>query len=633
MLNFINLSSSSFVLISFLSFSSTLSATYAAEQTSFETAPLSASGIQRVTVLENESPNFIKATKKVKRILENMQARKKDYISVTEAFIKKFSDSNMNIDKKIEVIDPIWFELSQKKSSNYSSTREKLQHQLNHRKATLCVAKEDFEKRLMIAKNGFEGCQALIDVCDDYICHQNSQTLTTLLDSLLSSHLLSLDGTLKAYIPHETVSALYSHISLKEEEINAYYTQDSRLDSLNQIYYISDFIRPIHILIKEGLQPDARDWGFCESLQKYIHGKLTLDEPTDFLVDGFLYQKGMEKIKGSKGLTDGLAKLSGMVNFGGIISGDSIKVESLSLDEKMAAIKKYGELYQAHRKRVKDYIDKEKNHGNIAKSREFLETILKETSEYSTVPLITMAQPEEEKHTFSQQKKRNQKRPSKKTQQENTASKEVNQKLSTMTPKREIASIATSTTSTTTTTSTNQIATPLNIDAESTSLLTKEASQEKLLEQKDVLLPNVNITTPSVAGSLKIKQPSENTTSSTQLPLVKKEKKENTRNNLINTTSRKILLNILEATTSPFTINYVQALNAMDKIDIRECPSTRKGDYRKLVRMDSNGNIIGKIFAYSPATSTLGYELMKIYRTFIEAQLNDRQDLRARIYG
>lgn len=158
MLNFINLSSSSFVLISFLSFSSTLSATYAAEQTSFETASLSASGIQRVTVLENESPNFIKATKKVKRILENMQARKKDYISVTEAFIKKFSDPNMNIDKKIEIIDPIWFELSQEKSSNYSSTREKLQHQLNHRKATLHVAKEDFEKRLMIAKNEFEGC-------------------------------------------------------------------------------------------------------------------------------------------------------------------------------------------------------------------------------------------------------------------------------------------------------------------------------------------------------------------------------------------------------------------------------------------------------------------------------------------
>ena len=87
MLNFINLSSSSFVLISFLRFSSTLSA----------------SGIQRVTVLENESPNFIKATKKAKRILENMQARKKDYMSVTEAFIKKFSDPKMNIDKKLRL--------------------------------------------------------------------------------------------------------------------------------------------------------------------------------------------------------------------------------------------------------------------------------------------------------------------------------------------------------------------------------------------------------------------------------------------------------------------------------------------------------------------------------------------------
>lgn len=118
-----------------------------------------------------------------------------------------------------------------------------------------------------------------------------------------------------------------------------------------------------------------------------------------------------------------------------------------------------------------------------------------------------------------------------------------------------------------------------------------------------------------------------------QLPMVKEEKKENLWNNLINNASRKILLDLLEPTTSPFTINYTQSLNAMDKIGIRECPSTRKGDFRKLVRRDSSGNIIGKIFAYSPATSTLGYELMKIYRTFIEEQLNDRQDLRASIYG
>jgi len=201
MLKFINLSPSSFVLISFLSISSTLSATYAAEQTFSETASLSASGIQRVTVLENKSPNFLKATQKVKKILENMQARKKDYMSVTEAFIKKFSDPNMAINEKIEVIDPIWFELSQKKSSNYSSTRERLQDQLHQRKATLHVAKEDFEKKLMIAKNGFEGYQALIDMCDDYICHQDAQTLTTLLDSILSSHLLSLDVAACTYKP------------------------------------------------------------------------------------------------------------------------------------------------------------------------------------------------------------------------------------------------------------------------------------------------------------------------------------------------------------------------------------------------------------------------------------------------
>lgn len=70
MLKFINLSPSSFILISFLSISSTLSATYAVELTFSETASLSASGIQRVTVLENKSPNFLKATQKVKKSLK-----------------------------------------------------------------------------------------------------------------------------------------------------------------------------------------------------------------------------------------------------------------------------------------------------------------------------------------------------------------------------------------------------------------------------------------------------------------------------------------------------------------------------------------------------------------------------------
>lgn len=89
-----------------------------------------------------------------------------------------------------------------------------------------------------------------------------------------------------------------------------------------------------------------------------------------------------------------------------------------------------------------------------------------------------------------------------------------------------------------------------------------------------------------------------------------------------------ILGELCDPTTKPFTISYLGALNAMSKIDILELPPKKGGDFRKLVRLDSDQKIIGQTAAYKPATSDIGRELMKIYREFIKAQLQERTDLK-----
>ncbi len=70
------------------------------------------------------------------------------------------------------------------------------------------------------------------------------------------------------------------------------------------------------------------------------------------------------------------------------------------------------------------------------------------------------------------------------------------------------------------------------------------------------------------------------------------------KNTIVNNKARKVLSDILDSKSRPFIISYTQALNAMSKIGILELQPKRKGDFRKLVRQDSQKNIISKVFAY-----------------------------------
>ena len=109
-------------------------------------------------------------------------------------------------------------------------------------------------------------------------------------------------------------------------------------------------------------------------------------------------------------------------------------------------------------------------------------------------------------------------------------------------------------------------------------------------------------------------------------PEFKEPKQPRTRETL-NSASDKILSALRDPRTSPFTIGYVPALNALSKIGIMELKSKRHGDYRKFVRLDANNRVIAKLFSYVPATSKVGHEWMNNVRPFIEAQIQERPDL------
>ncbi|MGI4851665.1 MAG: hypothetical protein ACRYGR_06960 [Janthinobacterium lividum] len=410
-----------------------------------------------------------------------------------------------------------------------------------------------------------------------------------LLNSLLGSHLLGLKSTIDHYMPLSSIT-IQSRVSFDTEELDQYYTQDSKLEAIMERSYIIDYIKPISILIKLGVQPDTNDWGFAENLKKYINGTLNLDNPSLFLLDGFLYGKGLEKQEQNSNFLQIITKLNETTNTQGFFNGGVLNAMSLTTQEKENAIKEFDKLYQAHHERVATYIKNLtlQNKSNIKKSREFLNSIF-----IKNVPSkefeIEFQEEIEEPNSYKIKTKRNH------YKKHNKNRKHTFQQAIPKTNEPQALIVDTSSLE--------------NIVPE---IITIEPTEKNVLTGKEEMIETTIFVDPIPSVQ-------------TQLFTNKEEKKTST--NIVNHKKSSILSNLLDTTTSPFTILYSKALNAMSDIDIVEVQSKRKGDYRKFIRYDTNGKIIGKIFAYKPATPTLGHELMKIYRTFIQQQLKDRVDI------
>lgn len=549
-----------------------------------------------------------RAVQKVKRIFETMQARESDYVTITEAFVNKFSDPKCDLKEKFDIIDPFWSQLAAKKS-NKTTTRNKLTDQLNLRKRVIVLAQEEFQGNSIRAKNAIQGFQKIINMCDQYLDSQSTQTLQLLLDSILGSHLLGLKTTVDKYVSSSGIN-YYSHASFKKDEFDKYYTQDLRLNLLAEIYYIVDYIHPISTLMKLGLIPDALDWSFAENLKKYINGSLTLDDPSMFLLDGFLYKKGIEKANKSLAMLKKLAYMNSSMDTGGTFEGGMIEVQALLDSEKQSAMDEYAMLYQTHRNRVKSYIQSLtfQNINNIKKSKTFLEFILGENSQFSSAPILITTETSSKLDLGKPQKnhkKRNKKKKHLATPVQRQTELSSEKVIIAPSPVVEIPNRISP--------QSIEMVAQLHEDTQIASSITENYQETKVLHDND---------TTSVIEPLQLHPVPK----PKYQAVIKVDEKNNGRKT-INNKSRSILINILDLKTSPFTISYAQALNAMSKIDILEIQPKRKGDFRKLVRLDANGDVIAKVFAYRPATSTLGNELMKIYRIFINQQLNDRNDI------
>lgn len=363
----------------------------------------------RVNVLGNIQPKYTpqEAVIKVKEILQAMQAREQDFAEVFENFMNKFSDSKAVHKDKIDIIDPFWSKFTEQRKSTKSTSMARLKELTIHKKATEVIMKDEFQKHIMRSRNAAQGFGRLIELCDEYIDTQNHNMATCLLDSLLASHLLNLKSTIDLYMPSEKETAS-SHVSLKQDEIEKYYTQDSRLAALSQLYYIVDYVRPIDILIKAGLQPEAIEWDFAGKIQQYVKGEVTLNDPGTFLIDGFLYQKGMEKAKKSLSMLKLMAMLNGKMDTGGVLNAD-IDVAPLLPKEKEEANSYYNILYKIHRSRVELYIsqvkkDKEKLE-KIRKSTQFLNTALRGDSKYALTYRSVESHPSEQIQAKKKQKR------------------------------------------------------------------------------------------------------------------------------------------------------------------------------------------------------------------------------------
>lgn len=588
----------------------------------------------RVNVLGSVRPKYThrQSVTKVKEILQTMQAREEDFAEAYETFIKKFSDKEILSTEKMDIIDPFWLRLCEAERPTGSTARERLRDQKQRRNATIKVMESEFQEQLNRSRNAIRGFGALIGLCDEYLEAQNQEKITYLLDSLISSHLLNLNPTINNYMPAKETN-IYSHISLKKDEINSYYTQDSRLAALSQLYYIIDYVRPIDILIKAGVQPEAKEWEFAETVQQYVKGNITLDDPSVFLIDGFLYHKGIEKAKSSLAALHAISTLNRHINTGGVLDAD-VEVEPLLTTEKEKAKKHYNVLYNLHRSRVDSHIRglRKEDHVKLLKSASFLDSALSGESEYaisekkeedviSTKPPRQKGEKKRSRHNkknkshpHAQQKSELSRLPQ--SIEENTLSNNKTLTLSPVSPTPKIDSK-------------EQLsledlhvsdAAPISQEKTAEVQLNINNRQEEVMTpQKDSIIASPKFLLPKNDNNVIAKQPP---TISTLVP--KKEIKEAT-------TLRKgkhwaTLEALTNLTEKPFTISYVEALNAMSKIDIVELPPKKGGDFRKLVRYDAHGKISGRIASYKPATSTIGRELMKIYRHFIAQQLEDRHD-------
>jgi hypothetical protein len=648
------------------------------------------------------------AVKKIKSIFGAMQARQRDFIDVMEAFANKLADPKSYSNEKLDIVSPYWSQFIKSEMSQATSKRGRLQAQFNEKSRALEFALDDFRVKLTQAKNALQGSQVLFDMCDEYLGSQNQNSqeiiLKSLFNSLLGTHLFNLTNLVDNYLLISNENPEY-YRSLNFDDINAYYTQDFRLRALYDLYYLDEYIPSIKMLFNLGIQPVEKYWSFAENTKKSIGGSLTLDEPSEFLLDGFLFKKGLEKAGRSFEKFQSLVQSSlTTTHVGGGFDGNTIKVETLSELEKQNARKEYNQLFQAHRKRVESYIKKltKKDFINIKKSKDFLEAALQKESPLDlTTSSITTITP---KPNLKKHKKKSNGENKSLTQmdsgkslplQEDKVPIESIQTVKPLEIKDESPSLPRKVSPQDNKTIDTPISSPVsstpiqqgeikkisprvrinsNINSNSETILNimptseldleikprkKRNRRNKFLTQeqeKHSELPQimddvkplpvqedrVPLESIQTEKSLEIKDespslsrkvsPQEHKINSITSPInfnYTKEfkiKEENVRIN-INNKSTNILNKILDSISRPFTINYVQALNAMSKIGISELPPKRKGDFRKLVRKDSVDVILGTVFAYCPTTPTLGHELMKIYRAFIQQQLKDRTDI------
>ncbi|MBA4750223.1 MAG: hypothetical protein H2057_06360 [Alphaproteobacteria bacterium] len=301
----------------------------------------------------------------------------------------------------------------------------------------------------------------------------------------------------------------------------------------------------------------------------------------------------------------------------------------LTQKEKKQARAEFSGLFQAHQKRVKDYIQalSVQERQNIEKSKLFLYESLGEGTVFSPVSLSVQETNALEKELINPGSKR--KKGGKKNNHnvKNTATVSPSiQKPVLGAPERDPPKLSDETTTTTPMASLS-LSNALPVQEQHVAIPEKT---EPLPEpEKTLVIAQAETSRFVPQKSVKTHQVAKSTRSKGVVYPVFKEKDEVRARTTMNTASAKVLQSLLDPTTSPFTIGYKEALIAMSKIGIAELQSKRKGDFRKLVRVSADGVVIGRVFAYCPATSTLGYELMRTYRDFIKDQLNDRPELEA----
>ncbi len=620
-------------------------------------------------VTEIDPAKARRAVQKAKAILQTIQAREKDSGAVFEIFAEKFKNPDTCPKDAFELIAPVWTSLYQKQLSENRSNAQNAQQNVKERlvsngrgsnqrfvqqrslqekrkhlgqdliakKSTMEVAYQDFSKEVQRSKNVVAGFGELIKECDIYLATKEGEVdlkqLQRITNSFLGSHLFGVRCLVDRYLVK--TQSLDAALSFKRDEINQHYTQDRRIPSLSELHYIEDYLRLIGTMMKIGLAKEDKDWAFAEKVQLYLEKKLTLDDPSAFLQDGYFYHKGRQKSETSDLYAGILGQLIEYTDMSAAVNsiGDAVP---LTQKEKKEARAEFAELFQAHQKRVKDHIQalSVQERQNIQKSKVFLYQSLGENTAFAPVSLSIQETKALEKELVTH-KPMKKKRGKKKNNHNGKNAAEVpqtDQKPALQAPERDLPKLSDETTTTTTTTTTTMTSPSLsNALPVQKQFVAIPANTQPLPEAEKTLVtaqaePDL-LTAPQ--KSVKLHQ-AENATRSKGVAYPPfKEKEEAKTRATMNTASAKVLESLLDPTTSPFTIGYQEALTAMSKLGITELQPKRKGDFRKLVRRDANDVVIGRVFAYCPATSTLGFELMRTYRDFIKDQLTDRPELKA----